>query len=142
MAWVSTRGNARNAHAYLRTIRRRSITRFGGGTSACHITKNARASRPLRLEGAAPPRPVLRWRPAHDVAPSFARGHAERRRSGTCSQQAHPRPSPPRPLEGRVCGSCPEPGTGKRPSGYAELTSLGWTPLAWGLGATRPRSLG
>src|SRR6266545_4014981 len=105
MAWVSTRGNARNAHAYLRTIRRRSITRFGGGTSACHITKNAMAGRPLRLEGAAPPRPVLRWRPAHDVAPSFARGHAERRRSGTCSQQALI--LAPRPLEGRVCGSCP-----------------------------------
>src|ERR671924_2317583 len=55
MAWVSTRGNARNAHVHLRTIRRRSITRFGGGTSACHITKNGMASRPLRLEGAAAP---------------------------------------------------------------------------------------
>jgi hypothetical protein len=45
-----------------------------------------------------PPRPVLRWRPAHDVAPSFARGHAERRRSGACSQQAlilDPRPLAP-----------------------------------------------
>jgi hypothetical protein len=66
----------------------------------------------------------------HDVAPSLARGHAERRRSGACSQQArHPRPSPPRPLKGRVCGSCPEPGTGKRPGSSAELTTFGWTPL-------------
>jgi hypothetical protein len=36
-------------------LRRRSIARFGGGTSACHITKNGMASRPLRQEGPAPP---------------------------------------------------------------------------------------
>ncbi len=33
----------------------------------------------------------------------------------------------PSPLEGRVCGSCPEPGTGKRPGSSAELTTFGWT---------------
>jgi hypothetical protein len=35
----------------------------------------------------------------------------------------------PSPLKGRVCGSCPEPGTGKRPGSSAELTTFGWTPL-------------
>jgi hypothetical protein len=40
-----------------------------------------------------------------DMAPSFARGHAERRCSGACPQQARPpRPSPSR---GPVYGWCP-----------------------------------
>jgi hypothetical protein len=48
-----------------------------------------------------------------DVAPSFARGHAEQRCSGTCPQQARSS-SAPYPLEGPVHGLCPGPGSGKR----------------------------
>jgi hypothetical protein len=48
-----------------------------------------------------------------DMAPSFARGHAEQRCSGACPQQARSS-SAPYPLEGPVRGLCPGPGSGKR----------------------------
>jgi len=72
MAWASTRGNARNAHACaLRTAPATQHREVGGGTSACHVTKNGMASRPLRLEvWRRPVRPGA-WRPAHDVVPSW-----------------------------------------------------------------------
>ena len=55
----------------------------------------------------------------------------------------HPRPLPPRPWKGRVCGSCPEPGTGKRPGSSAELTTFGWTPLGHrSVQPDRPRHAG
>jgi anti-sigma regulatory factor (Ser/Thr protein kinase) len=47
------------------------------------------------------------------MAPSFARGHAERRCSGACPQQARSS-SAPYPLEGPARGLCPGPGSGKR----------------------------
>jgi hypothetical protein len=90
--------NARNAHAYLRTIRRRSITRFGGRHLGLphHQERYGQPAVTAGGCGAAPP--VLRWRPAHDVAPSFARGHAERRRSG---------PVPSRPSSSTLAPSPP-----------------------------------
>jgi hypothetical protein len=107
----------RESARVLRTARRSSITRFGGGTSVATRIKNGSASRPLRLDGQALPRSALRCQAAHAVAPSFTRGHAERRRSGACSQQAlilDPRPLAP--WKGRACGSCPEPGPVNAPA--------------------------
>jgi hypothetical protein len=48
-----------------------------------------------------------------DMAPSFARGHAERRCSGACPQQARSSSALAR-WEGPVHGLCPGPGSGKR----------------------------
>jgi hypothetical protein len=126
-----------------------------GGPAAVGARLRLRRGRPLaELAGLEPitvlDRTPVRRRPvgqrcqaAHDVAPSLARGHAERRRSGACSQQAlilDPRPLAP--WKGRVCGSCPEPGTGKRPAAPQNYPPSGGRLLAWGLGASRPRSLG
>jgi hypothetical protein len=64
-------------------------SRFGGeAPRLCTRIKNGVASRPLRLHGPAPHPVGLRCQAAHDVTPSLARGHAERRRSGACPQQA------------------------------------------------------
>jgi hypothetical protein len=74
--------------------------------------KNGMASRPLRLHGPAPHPVGLRCQAAHDVAPSLARGHAERRRSGACPQQALI--LDPYPLAPRRAGSAahaPNPNT-------------------------------
>ena len=49
----------------------------------------------------------------NDMAPSFARGHAEQRCSGACPQQTRPILGH-LPLEGPVHGLCPGPGSGKR----------------------------
>src|SRR6266540_6306911 len=88
MAWVSTRGNARNAHAYLRTTRRRSITRFGGGTSACYQDQERQCQPAVTTprSGAAPAGLALATRTRRGPEPrSGPRGAAS---LWACSQQA------------------------------------------------------
>jgi hypothetical protein len=67
---------------------------------------HTRERRAIKMGRSVPAGSVLRLVPAvDDMAPSFARGHAERRCSGACPQQARPpRPSPSR---GPVHGWCP-----------------------------------
>jgi hypothetical protein len=184
MAWASTRGKRQErARAPCGRPRRSSIARFGGGISACHHhqERHARPAVTARRSGAARSACAARL---HTTWPRASPGAT---RSGVALGLFPAGPSSstlaPSPLKGRVCGSCPELRTGKRPDGYAELTSFGWAPLAasspvppgprarirrdplathraevkrgpqlppgwvvalmaWGLGATRPRSLG
>jgi hypothetical protein len=64
------------------------------------VIKNGSASRPLRLHGPALPPVGLRCQAAHDVAPSLARGHAERHRSGPVPSRPSSSTLAPSPLEG------------------------------------------
>jgi hypothetical protein len=58
------------------------------------------------------------------MAPSFARGHAERRCSGACPLQTRP-PRPPYPLEGRpTVGALDLDRANAAPGSYVEVPTL------------------
>jgi hypothetical protein len=109
--------------------RRSSIARFGGGISACHHhqERHARPAVTARRSGAARSACAARL---HTLWPRAMPG-ATRSSVALGLFPAGPSSSTlaPSPLKGRVCGSCPQPGTDKRPRRSAELTSFGWTPL-------------
>jgi hypothetical protein len=112
-----------------------AASRGSGDTSACHYYQE-RHGQPGRYGSTAkrcPGRPC-----AASLHTTWPRASPGATRSGAALGPVPAGPSSsilaPSPLEGRACGPgacgpCPEPGTGKRPGGYAELTSFGWTPL-------------
>ena len=75
-------------------------SRFGGGTSAGHQYQERQCQPAVTTprSGAAPV--GLRCQAAHDVAPSLARGHAERHRSGPVPSRPSSSTLAPSPLEG------------------------------------------
>jgi hypothetical protein len=77
-----------------------------------------------------------------DMAPSFARGHAERRCSGACPQQTRP-PRPLTPWKGRSTGCALDlDRANAAPGSYVEVPAFGPAPLAAGSSLPNPEQAG
>jgi hypothetical protein len=124
--------------------RRSSIARFGGGISACHITKNGMRGRPLRLDGPGLARSACAAR-LHTTWPRASPGAT---RSGVAQG-----PVPSRPVILDPCPLAPEgpglwvmPGTWNRqtPQQLRRTNQLRMHPsggqLAGTAGSTSPHS--
>jgi hypothetical protein len=134
--------NARNGHTRARApcgCPGEAASRGSGEESRLATSlKNGMASRPLRLHGPALPRSAcaasLHTRRGPELRPG-PRGAASL--WGLFPAGPSSSTLAPSPLEGRVCGPCPERGTGKRPGSSAELPTFGWT-LCSLIGPARP----